>query len=337
MNMKIDLGERSYEIVIEKGSLSKLNSLLDLKRKILIVTDDGIPSQYVENVKSQCKDATVLVLPKGDTNKNLNSFEKIISTLVENQFTRSDAIIALGGGMVSDVAGYAASSYMRGIDFYIIPTTLLSQVDASIGGKVAVNYKGYKNLIGAFYQPKKVVIDVDTLDTLDERLFNEGLAEAIKVGATSNLALFELIEKSENIKQDVEKVITMALGVKKAIVEIDERESWQRQTLNFGHTVGHAIETLAKGKLYHGECVAIGMLYLTSSECVSRLEAVLEKYQLPTKDSYPSEDLLEIIKHDKKTKEGDIVVCTVEELGRNKLKRLSLSEIKQVIDRRKKQ
>ena len=336
MVMTVELGDRFYDIVIERGAIEKVGSLFELDRKVLVVTDDGIPSKYVKTVLGQCKNGYLLTLPQGDKNKNLANYEKIIAYLVEKEFSRSDAIIALGGGMVSDIAGFAASSYMLGIDFYIIPTTLLSQVDASIGGKVAINYKGIKNLVGAFYQPKKVVIDVDTLKTLDPRLFNEGLAEAIKMGATNSIALFELIEGSKNINSDIENVITMSLNIKKGIVEKDERESWLRQTLNYGHTVGHAVEYLAKGKLYHGECVAIGMLYLTDPEPGERLKNVLTKYKLPVTDNYGVDELIEVIKHDKKGNDGDITVCYVEELGKNKLKRLSLKELKDLMEEHKK-
>lgn len=330
--MRIELGERSYDIVIDKGVLNKLNGLFDLNRKVMVVTDDGIPSKYVKSVLSQCKNGYLVTIPQGESSKNLTNYEKIISSLVENDFSRNDAIIALGGGMITDIAGFAASSYMRGVDFYNCPTTLLAQVDASIGGKVAVNFKGYKNLVGAFYQPKKVVIDIDTLTTLDSRLFNEGLAEAIKMGATNSLALFELIEKSENIRDDIEHVIIMALNIKKGIVENDERETWLRQTLNYGHTIGHAIENLSKGKLYHGECVAIGMPYLTNPECVERLKDVLKKYKLPVSDDYSVDEIMDAVKHDKKVKDDDINVCYVDEIGKNKLKRLSLKELKEMVE-----
>ena len=330
--MRIELGERSYDIVIDKGVLNKLNGIFDLNRKVMVVTDDGIPSKYVKSVLSQCKNGYLVTIPQGESSKNLTNYEKIISALVENDFSRNDAIIALGGGMITDIAGFAASSYMRGVDFYNCPTTLLAQVDASIGGKVAVNFKGYKNLVGAFYQPKKVVIDIDTLTTLDARLFNEGLAEAIKMGATNSLSLFELIEKSENIKDDIEHVIIMALNIKKGIVENDERETWLRQTLNYGHTIGHAIENLSKGKLYHGECVAIGMPYLTNPECVERLKDVLKKYKLPVSDDYSVDEIMDAVKHDKKVKDDDINVCYVDEIGKNKLKRLSLKELKEMVE-----
>lgn len=336
MILKMELGPSSYDIVVERGSLGKLKTYLELQRKVLVVTDDGIPEKYVKSVLSQCNDAVLLTFPHGDKSKSLANYEKILSTLVDNSFSRSDVVIALGGGMVSDLAGFAASSYMRGMDFYIIPTTLLSQVDASIGGKVAVNFKGYKNLVGAFYQPKKVVIDLDTLKTLDERLFNEGLAEAIKVGTTNNLSLFELIEKSENIHEDIDKIVTMSLMIKKSIVEKDEKESWLRQTLNYGHTVGHAIESLSEGKLYHGECVSIGMLYLISDDSRDRLKEVLIKYKLPTTDQFASEDLIQVITHDKKAKDETVTVCYVEEIGKNKLKRLSVSELKKLIEEYKK-
>ena len=193
MKLTVELSEKSYDIIIERGALKKIGDLLPLGRRVLVVTDSGVPSEYAKTVADAAKDGYILTLPQGEENKNLGSFELILSALLEHSFTRTDCVVAVGGGVVGDMAGFAAACYMRGIDFYNIPTTLLSEVDSSIGGKTAVDYKGVKNIVGAFYQPKRVVIDPDTLKTLSARHISAGLAEAIKMAATSDAELFEAI------------------------------------------------------------------------------------------------------------------------------------------------
>ena len=216
---------------------------------------------------------------------------------------------------------------MRGIDFYNIPTTLLSQVDSSIGGKTAIDFGNVKNAVGAFYQPKKVVIDPDVLSTLDDRQLHAGLAEAIKMAATSDKELFELIAKSENIRGDIVEVIRRSLMIKKDVVEQDPKESGLRRVLNFGHTVGHAIESLESGKLLHGECIALGMLPMCSEEVRARLLPVLEKYSLPTKSAIAPERMASLIGHDKKVQDGCVNAVTVNEIGSFEFVKMSADEI----------
>jgi 3-dehydroquinate synthase len=180
------------------------------------------------------------VIPQGEKNKNFETYKFLLEVLSENEFTRNDCIVAVGGGVVGDISGFTASTYMRGIDFYNIPTTLLSQVDSSIGGKTAIDFYGYKNTVGAFYQPKAVVIDPDVLKTLPKRQLNNGLCESIKMAATSDKELFNLI-KNGGAYDNIETVIEKSLKIKKAVVENDEKEVGLRRVLNFGHTVGHAV------------------------------------------------------------------------------------------------
>ena len=175
ISVKTSLGE--YSIVLKRGALNQIGNLLNLNRKVLIVTDDGVPCEYAQKVANASKTPVVFTIPQGEQSKQMDSLTAILKSLVENNFTRSDCVVAVGGGVVGDVSGFAASIFMRGIDFYNIPTTVLSQVDSSIGGKTAIDFMGYKNLIGAFYPPKKVVIDPETLKTLPKRQISNGLAE----------------------------------------------------------------------------------------------------------------------------------------------------------------
>ena len=335
MKLTVDLKENSYDIIIKRHSLEHLDEYLDPSRRVLIISDDGIPNDYIQIVSKQFPNGNSLTFSKGEENKNLNTYSKIISTLSTLRFTRKDMIIALGGGLTSDLAGFVASSYMRGIDFVIIPTTLLSQVDASIGGKVGINFNGIKNLVGAFYQPKKVIIDSETLKTLDERLLHEGLVEAIKMAATSDKELFSLIEKSENLEKDIDEIIYRSLLIKKGVVEKDEKESSLRQVLNFGHTVGHAMESLSQGEFFHGECVGMGMLYFSYGEARQRIEKLLDKYNLPKGHSFSVDDLMNMISHDKKSANNNIIVVKVRNIGEFSLEKMSFEDIKEEIKNEK--
>ena len=187
----------SYDIVLERGALNRISELCDVKKRALIVTDDGVPEEYSKLVSKQFPDSIIKTIPQGEKSKNFDTYKELLTCLCENDFSRYDCVVAVGGGVVGDMSGFVASTYMRGITFYNIPTTLLSQVDSSIGGKTAIDFGGYKNIVGAFYQPTKVIIDPDVLKTLSVRQFNNGLAESIKMGATSDASLFELIEKEK--------------------------------------------------------------------------------------------------------------------------------------------
>ena len=235
--------------------------------------------------------------------------------MVEFGFSRTDAIVAVGGGVVGDLAGFVASTYMRGIDFYNIPTTVLSQVDSSIGGKVAIDFEGYKNIVGSFYPPKAVVIDSETLKTLPERQISNGLAEAVKMSVTSNAELFELFEK-EDIYFNIDRIIEESLKIKKYVVECDEKETGIRKILNFGHTIGHAIESENSFKnLYHGECVALGMLFMCSFDVRNRLIKVLQKLNLPTSIDIEVSGLIDLIKLDKKSAGDSITLIYSDKIG----------------------
>jgi 3-dehydroquinate synthase len=323
--IRIELGKNSYNIELERGNLAKAGELLNLNRKAMIITDEGVPRGYAETIAKQCKEAYIKVVPQGEGSKSLHAAEGILTEMLSYQFSRKDCVVAVGGGVVGDLAGFVAASYMRGVDFYNIPTTVLSQVDSSIGGKVAIDFSGYKNLVGAFYPPKAVIIDPETLKTLPERQISNGLAEAVKMALTSNAKLFDIFE-NKNIMENIDRIIEESLKIKRFVVENDERETGLRKILNFGHTLGHAIEVQKEG-LYHGECVALGMLPMCSNEIRKRLIKVLEKLNLPTKISFDSDKIIEAMKHDKKISGDSITVITVDEIGSYKMEDIKFLEL----------
>lgn len=328
--LTVKTSQGSYPITVKRGALAHVGELLSLDRRVLIVTDDGVPKEYAECVASACLSPTVIVLPQGEGTKSLASFELLLQTMLDNGFTRHDCVVAVGGGVVGDLAGFAASAYMRGIDFYNLPTTLLSQVDSSIGGKVAVNLGGIKNSVGAFYPPRAVVIDPDVLKTLPPRQRSSGLAEAVKMAATHDEALFEMFE-SGAWQSRLDEVILAALSIKRAVVEEDEKETGLRRVLNFGHTVGHGIEVQENG-LYHGECVALGMLPMCSSAVRARLVPVLEALGLPTSYSGDKTAVLDAVAHDKKAESTGVTAVIVDRIGSFRLEVLTKEDIAARID-----
>ena len=314
----------NYDIVLEPGAIKNAGELLNLNRRVLVVTDSGVPAQYAETVAAQCSEAVIVTIPQGEHSKCFDEFRHLLSEMLDKSFTRGDCVVAVGGG---DLSGFAASCYMRGVDFYNIPTTLLSQVDSSIGGKTAIDFGGVKNIVGAFYQPKKVIIDPEVLETLSRRQLMAGLAEAIKMAATNDAELFELIENSADLTADLPQIIYRALMIKKSVVEQDPRETGLRKVLNFGHTIGHAVESFSAGKLLHGECVALGMIPMSGDNAAARIKSVLEKYGLPSKIGQSAEELMPFLKHDKKMASDGIAAVIVDEIGSFRLCRMSADEI----------
>ena len=330
MVLRMELGERSYDITVERGSLTKALELFDLKRKVCIVTDEGVPRAYAETLAAQCETAVICTVPQGEDNKSLASMEKICGAMLQNNFSRRDCVVAVGGGMVGDLAGYAAASFMRGIDFYNIPTTLLSQVDSSIGGKTGVNFGGVKNIVGAFWQPKGVLIDTETLETLSPRLRAEGMAEAIKMLFAFDAATFDAVESDP--WAHLEEILVASLRLKKGIVERDERESGERKLLNFGHTIGHGVEYAANGALYHGECVAIGMLPMCGEGVRARLKAVLEHLGLPVETALSKETIAQAMRHDKKSNAKGFSAVFVDEIGKAYSREVSFAQMNEILE-----
>ena len=314
MILHLDLPQNPYDIILERGVLKRAGELLKLDRRVLILTDDGVPSEYAATVAAQCAHPEIFCVPTGEGSKSLATAEQILTRMLARGFTRTDCVVAVGGGVVGDLCGFVAATYMRGVDFYNIPTTLLSQVDSSVGGKVAVNLGGVKNSVGFFYQPKRVLIDPDVLSTLPARQISCGLAEVVKMSLTSDADLFALLERG-GFSESPEEVIAAALRIKMAVVKADEKETGLRRILNFGHTLGHGIEAVASPRLYHGECVALGMIPMCSDAVRARLLPTLEALGLPTTFDLALDEVLEKLSHDKKCDGDRLSVVWVDEIG----------------------
>ena len=326
IDVKSKTNDIEYPIIIERDSIKKLNNYFNLDRKVLIITDDGIPRNLVHTISKQISDVYIFTIEQGEASKNFTNYENILEFMVEKKFTRTDCIIAVGGGVVGDLSGFIANSYMRGIDFYNIPTTLLSEVDSSIGGKCAIDFLNIKNNIGCFKFPKAVLIDSNTLETLDARQFNAGLAEVIKMAATFNEDLFNYLKNTKEV--DIDYVISEALKLKADVVEKDPFEKDLRKVLNFGHTIGHAIESLNEGALLHGECVAIGMTYMVDSSIKDELLQVLEKYNLPTSCEVDTQKVIDLIKVDKKASSDNVTIVYVSKIGSFEFRKIKIDSIK---------
>ena len=326
-----------YNVVIAKNALTKSNLLshIKTKNKVFIVTDSGVPKKYLNEVKEILKDKKkfyVHVLEKGEQSKSFSSFMTIQEKLADLKFDRSDCMIALGGGVVGDITGFCAATFLRGIDFIQIPTTLLSQVDSSVGGKTAINIKQGKNLIGSFNNPSLVLISSKFIETLSEEEFNSGLGEVIKYAFIGNKKLYKLLkDNSESIKHRqlkiLEEIIEESIKTKAKIVTEDEKESGIRAILNFGHTFGHAVEAFNKYKnITHGEAVIIGMVIATK---ISFHEGHIKNYQLDNVinliDSlglnseykkYKYKDLKQFILNDKKVSQGKLNLILINSSGK---------------------
>jgi 3-dehydroquinate synthase len=329
-----------YKIVIGKKTLSKkfILPLIKGHGKVLIISDDGIPKKITNQISAICKEKTKVfktILKKGEASKSIENFQQILNVLIEKKFDRSDLIIALGGGVVGDISGYVASSYLRGISFIQIPTTLLAQVDSSVGGKTAINIPAGKNLVGAFYNPKGVIIDTDTLNSLPEREFKSGLAEVLKYGLIQNKYLLSLLfENSSEVllrkERIIQEIIFESIKTKSKIVIADEKENGLRAILNFGHTFGHAIEANGKyKKILHGEAVAKGMLIasrisflenLIPLKDLKKIELLLKDFKFDLSlDEYQYSDLKPYIYRDKKVKAGKLNLILLEKISKAKI------------------
>ena len=319
--LTMNLGERSYDIILKNGALENLYQFARLDRKVAVVTDSGVPAEYAQRVADQCRESTIITVPQGEASKSFKILETVLRQMLEFNMGRGDLVVAVGGGVVGDLAGFAAAIYMRGIDFINCPTTTLSMIDSSIGGKTAVDLGDTKNIVGAFWQPKLVIVDPATLSTLPRRHYINGLAEAVKAGLLADPELFAIFEKGD-IDTQISEIIYRSLRFKKNVVEQDETERGMRKALNFGHTIGHGIEAVKgiKGRrtvgLFHGECVALGMLPMIESKALQkRVRAVYRRIGLPTRTTYNKEKVLAEMLHDKKAQGGQITVIKVPGLG----------------------
>lgn len=339
IDVPVNLGDRSYFVTIGAGVLSQTGTLIaDVKRPsaALVVSNRKVTGLYAQNVLSSLAGerirAELFVVPFGERYKTLGTVRRIYDALVAAKMDRGCAIIALGGGVVGDMAGFAAATYMRGVDFYQVPTTLLAQVDASIGGKTGVDLPQGKNLIGAFHQPRRVIIDTLTLKTLPARELRAGLAEVVKHGIICDKAFFEFV--ATNARQllarqndALQEAIKRSVEIKRDVVQQDERESGLRAILNYGHTVGHAIEALTDyAKYRHGEAVAIGMVAealiaeregAAEEDVFEPVRDIVRRLGLPTAfDEYCSPDkMLEVMELDKKAMWGEIRMALPVRIG----------------------
>lgn len=329
MTIEVNIPGREYTIEMERGILNRADRYLNLNRKVLVVTDSGVPESYSDTICSLSKEAYKVVIPQGEESKNLTSWQMLLSEMLAHSFSRKDCVVAVGGGVIGDLAGFAAASFMRGIDFYNIPTTVLSQVDSSIGGKTAVDFGGVKNIVGAFYQPKRVLIDPDNLKTLPKRQVANGLSEALKMAMTFNEDLFSMFETGD-VDANLDTVIAEAIKIKRDVVEQDEKESGLRRVLNFGHTLGHGIEVATEDQgLYHGECVAIGMVPMCSENVRSRMLPILEKLGLPSSATFDFSTAYSALTHDKKAADGLVKAILCEKIGTFTIVDMPYEELKE--------
>ncbi|MBI3580909.1 MAG: 3-dehydroquinate synthase [Nitrospinae bacterium] len=339
-HLKVNLRERSYPIFIGGGLLKEAGSLLrrvSKAPKVCIVTNAAVNRLYGGALSASLKrggfGVVTTLLGDGERFKNLKNVEKIYAALYRAGFDRSDAVLALGGGVVGDMAGFAAATYMRGVDLIQFPTTLLAQVDSSVGGKTGVDFLKGKNMVGAFYQPKLVVCDPDVLKTLPRREYLCGLAEVVKYGAIKNERFFSWLEKSADSMLDGDegalgKAVLESCRVKAGVVERDEKESGERAILNFGHTFGHGLETaLNFRRLKHGEAVAVGMamaarlsriLGLLDANSEKRVENLLSRLGLPVSPpaGVSAAEVLRGMEHDKKILSGRLRFVVIDKIGR---------------------
>jgi len=354
--LRVELGERSYEILISSDWLKdlgkKMKELIPME-KILVVSDERVGALYadatVESLREADFNADTIILPEGEEVKNLSSVERIYNFLVEYNYPRRCTVVALGGGVVGDITGFAAATYMRGVNFIQVPTSLMAMVDSSVGGKTGVNHRLGKNLIGAFYQPRLVFIDTSLLKTLAKEEFISGLAEVIKYGIIRDARFFELIvdEMGNLVSGDMKAINTIVkrcCEIKAEIVSADEREAGLRSILNFGHTVGHAIEAVTNYRKYrHGEAVAIGMLAtsriavkmnLFSDMEVQRLWQVIVRANLPYRlKDIDTDDIIERMRKDKKVRSEKVRFVLPKKIGETVIRDDAPEPIvKQVLD-----
>ena len=323
----MNLQEHSYDILVQRGILQQAGEHLNLNRRVLVVTDSGVPAEYARTLAQQCKAPVILTVEAGEGSKSMETFSRLLGTMLEHGFSRKDCVVAVGGGVVGDLSGFAASAYMRGIDFYNVPTTLLSQIDSSIGGKTAINFGGVKNIVGAFYQPQKVLIDPELLKTLPKRQISNGLSEAVKMALTSDRVLFELFEH-EDIESHIDEIIIRSLNIKKSVVEKDEKEAGLRKILNFGHTIGHGIESSGNmTQLYHGECVALGLIPMCAEAIRPRVIEVLQKCGLYNLIAFDWDKITEAAFHDKKADGDSVTVTMVPQIGSFELKKMTFTDV----------
>lgn len=334
--------DRTYDIVCGSNILSQFSKYFKITaEKICIVTDSNVAKLYLDELKKGLLGYEIVthIFTAGEKSKNLSTAAKVFDLLAENSFSRSDALIALGGGVAGDLTGFIASTYLRGIKYYSIPTSLLAQVDSSVGGKCAVDIPMGKNLVGTFYQPFGVLADFNTLETLPKRQTLCGLAEVIKYGFIVDKSL--AYDCGQARDSDLNDIIVRCIDIKREIVEEDEFDDARRMILNFGHTIGHAIEALGEYKKYsHGEAVAIGMAYaakisanlkLCTSSTAKEVVKLIKSAGLPINAEYTADQIMPYLLNDKKMRSGSLNFILLEEIGKAVIYPIKKDEVYQII------
>lgn len=329
---------KDYEVWIGSGLLSDIGHQVKPGQQVAVITDQTVASLYLdqlqESLRQQGHEAEVFTFPPGEAAKSMEMLSDILEWLAGIGMTRTDLIIAFGGGVTGDLAGFAASVYLRGISFIQVPTTFLAAIDSSVGGKTAIDLKAGKNLAGSFYQPQQVICDISLLATLNDETFAEGTAEAIKYGILGDRELFEKL-KCKNFRTDLEDIIYRCVSMKRDLVETDEFDTGQRQLLNLGHTFGHCIEKLSGYRQSHGNAVAVGLaLIARTAESFGHLSGgdreeiiqALKNNGLPTECSYEWEAMMEVMMRDKKRRGGTITLIIPSAIGACALHPLALEE-----------
>lgn len=333
--ININVSSKNYNIYIGKGVLSQAGEIiknLGFAGKLLIVTDDKVAPLYLENVENSIKKSGIetfhVILPNGEEHKNMDSIMKIYEAAAKNNLNRKDMFVALGGGVIGDMTGFAAATFLRGVKYVQIPTTLLAQVDSSIGGKTGIDLPFGKNLVGAFCQPEAVIADSSVIRTLTDQHIASGMAEVIKSAFIRKKDFVDLLLNSTDFYEDVEEFIIRSMNVKKEVVEIDEFEKYERMMLNFGHTLGHSIEKIMNYTgISHGQAVAIGMSLITKNfEVKEILDKILHKYNLKTEIDIPVNKLIDAAKNDKKTVSDGINIVVVDKIGEAEIKKITFEE-----------
>ena len=348
----VDLGPNSYDIEIAKGLGTRMGKRireLSSADKVAIITDTTVDALYGALLEKQLAEEqfTVrrIVFPAGENHKNLTTLATVYSQMADFGLTRKDLVVTLGGGVVGDLGGFAGATFLRGIDFIQVPTTLLAQIDSSVGGKVAVDLPAGKNLVGSFYQPKGVLIDPQLLTSLPPRYLHDGLAEVIKCGAFGDEELFAKLasyKDTDEMLQNVIYIIATCCQLKAKVVAEDERDVGARMVLNFGHTIGHAVEKYYNYEKYtHGEAVAIGMvriteqtekLGMTEQGTAHKLKKVLEHYQLPTSVEIPVQSITAVVAMDKKKRGDSLTIVTIPKIGASKLVKIPFSDLPKYVE-----
>lgn len=333
---------KSYDIILGFGLISTLGKYVSevvKAKKLVIVTDSNVFKLYGKIAESVLKasgfEVFTYVLPAGEISKNTGTYLDLITYIAQNSLTRNDGIVALGGGVVGDMAGFAASTYMRGISYIQVPTTLLAVIDSSVGGKTGIDLPEGKNLLGAFYQPDRVIADISLLKTLPEEEIKSGKGELIKYGVLMGKELWERIENGEDSTTS-ERILELCIEYKRDIVEADEKEQNVRKLLNLGHTAGHAIEKLSNYTLSHGKCVALGIAIVAcsskrngelSENSYKRIITVLEREKLPTITDISSKTLTNAALNDKKSDGDAVTMVIIRDIGHCVLEKISISDM----------